>query len=748
MTLIRRALPRAIGPVARALLLPVILALALAACSNNANRAVAGSVGVGTNVAISTPGEITSIYENQSLPIAASILAGPADGVAWSCTDETGQPCADSGSQNSGSLSLVTSSSVQYNAPPSNVAGALSVLITATSIADPSNYAQLTLLVQGYPVMNAQSLYPGNVGNTYEAQLSATGGDQPLTWAQCTSSVTTNTACNNAQTANPDTYPGSLPPGLLLEGTTTGVTVITGTATATGTYSFWITVSDDALNYAGVLDAAGNPVLDSSGNILPMAQQYTITINPQTACLLNGQYVFVVSGYRGGGPASHSGAINVDATTGAITGEQDYKDGNRVTTDETLLSTSTCLNRDANSGQIILRAPSGAFDYDFSVTPPDSSGVIHTAYLQLVGSGEDSTSGQMSLQEATAVTGAPPSGNFAFGMLGASNNVGSNAVRFGTIGTFAADASGTLTAGEVDSNASPPLTAATLTGSLAAPDTYGRGTASFTMGGQNESLVYYIVNANKMYLMDVGSTVGTPRLTGFLTPQTGDVGASTFDNNALALQPSILSQWGAIGTLEPFVVDSLGRLSNANAAAGTVDVLLDSTVQGINTAGAVYGGQSYSVASDGRGTLALNNGSSTRNFVFYLDGIADGYILEQGSAAGSAGLLEAQYVPPNGVYPASLPNNFVGRTPFPQAPGPIDLLPLVTVNYGALQSTYISGSFSLDPTIGRGFGDLTLVGEPLTDGAYYLVSPTKIDLMDFAYGLRFIDGALLWLVQD
>jgi hypothetical protein len=756
LTLIRRALPRAIGPVARTLLLPVILALALAACSNNANRAVAGSVGVGTNVAISTPGEITQLYEGQEMPIAGSILAGPADGIAWSCTDQTGQPCANSNTQNSGTLSLVTSSSVQYNAPSSGVAGAISVLITATSIAEPSNYAQLTLLVQGTPVMNAQSLYPGNVGNGYEAEISATGGDQPLTWAQCTSSVTTNTACNNAQAANPSTYPGSLPPGLILDGSTTGVTVITGTATATGTYSFWVTVSDDAGNYAAVLDAAGNPVVDSTGTPVPMAQEYTITITPQTACLLGGQYVFTVSGFRGGGPASHSGAIDVDATTGVITGEQDYKDGNRVTPHETLLSTSTCVNRDANSGQIILRAPSGAFDYDFSVTPPDSSGVIHTAYLQLIGSGEDSAAGQMTLQEATAVTGTPPSGSFAFGMLGASNTVGTQAVRFGTIGSFVSDGSGTISAGEEDSNASStvtspaltPLTAAALTGSLTAPDSYGRGTATFTTAGQSESLVYYILNANKMYLMDVGTTVGTPRLSGFLTPQTGDVSATTFDNNALALQPSIMSQWGTIGTIEPIVVDSLGRLSNGNAAAGTIDLLLDTTAQGVNTAGAIYSGLSYSVASNGRGTLALNDGTTTRNFVFYLDGIADGYILEQGSAAGSAGLLEAQYVPDGGVYPTTLSNNFIGVTPFPQAPGPIVLLPLLALNFGTLQSDYASGSFSLDATIGRGFGDLTLVASPLTDAAYYIVSPTKIDLIDFAYGLRFVDGTLIWMTQN
>ena len=48
--------------------------------------------------------------------------------------------------------------------------------------------------------------------------------------------------------------------------------------------------------------------------------------------------------------------------------------------------------------------------------------------------------------------------------------------------------------------------------------------------------------------MDMDPTVGTPRSTGYLTPQVGNVAGGTFDNGALAASPAILSLWGAVGS--------------------------------------------------------------------------------------------------------------------------------------------------------------------------------------------------------
>ena len=64
------------------------------------------------------------------------------------------------------------------------------------------------------------NLAPGNVGSTYSVQLSASGGTPPYTW----------------------TLSGSLPPGLALNASQG---IISGTPSATGTYGFTLTVTDN-----------------------------------------------------------------------------------------------------------------------------------------------------------------------------------------------------------------------------------------------------------------------------------------------------------------------------------------------------------------------------------------------------------------------------------------------------------------------------------------------------------------------
>jgi hypothetical protein len=132
--------------------------------------------------------------------------------------------------------------------------------------------------------------------------------------------------------------------------------------------------------------------------------------------------------------------------------------------------------------------------------------------------------------------------------------------------------------------------------------------------------------------------------------------------------------------------------------------------------------------------------------VFYLDGIADGYVLEIGSPAASTGLLEAQYTPAGGVYLDTLAGQFVGGTQFAQTAGPIVLLPSISLSFGVLSSTYSSGQFAIDGSIGRGFGTLTQSGVATTPAVLYEVSPNKIDVM--AFGTIQVDGTILWLIQN
>ncbi|MGA2860734.1 MAG: putative Ig domain-containing protein [Steroidobacteraceae bacterium] len=675
------------------MLLPVTVALTLVACSNNSNRGVTGNIGVGTGVALSTPGSVTEIQVATTLVVSASVTADVNNsGVIWSLSGV-------------GTLTDITPTSATFNAPAS-ATGAVDATVTATSVVNAATVASVTLIVLGTPVMNPTQLFPANVNVPYSAAITIAGGEVNFTWVLAAGSA-------------------ALPPGITLAGSTTGVTAIAGTPTTTGSYTFTVQATD----------ALGRVV----------SQAITMTVLPQDTCLLQGQFAYLFAGFRGGGPATDAGSITIDAS-GNITGEHDYKDGHRTTTHE-ILTSGACINRQTNSGQVTLNAPSGSLLYNFSVTPPDSQGNINSARLQLVGSGADSGSGQLARLDTTAISAAPPTGNFAFGLLTVAKQEPVT-VHTGSAGRFTTDSTGNISAGLTDSNATPALSGATLGGALSAPDSNGRGTASFTVGSNTSTLVYYIVNAAKMYLEDMDSTVGSPRSTGFLTAQTGDAADGSFDDGALANSPSIISLWGAFGSgTDPISVMSLGRLYNGNATAGTLDAVLDTSDQATDTAGVVYTAQSYAVDSSGRGTLLLSNpGATTRNFVVYLDGVADGYVVETGSGSGNAGLLEAQYTPSGGVYPDTLPGLFVGGTQYAQTPGPITLTPEIGLNFGMLSSNYTSGQFAIDATMGRGFGSLTQTGLSPTDAALYIVSPTKIDVMTF--GTIRVDGSILWLIQN
>ncbi|HEY5020538.1 MAG TPA: putative Ig domain-containing protein, partial [Steroidobacteraceae bacterium] len=312
---------------------------AVAACSNNSNRAVTATVGVDTGVALTTAGSVTSVLAGQTLALGATVAnASNNAGVTWVLVG-------------AGTLTDVTTTSATYSAPAS-VTGSTTALVTATSVTNPAQLASVGLIVLGTPEINNETLFPGNVNVPYQASVSAAGGDAPFTWIVLS---------------------GALPPGLALSGATGAITNIQGTPTTTGTYTFSLQATDTLSRAATVA--------------------MSMIVNAQSACVLAGNYVFQFSGFRGGGAATHSGAISINGS-GIITGEQDYKDPTRTTTAETLTS-GTCINRETNTGVLTLNAPSGKLVYNFAATPPDTSGVIHSARLQLISSGSDSGSGQL-----------------------------------------------------------------------------------------------------------------------------------------------------------------------------------------------------------------------------------------------------------------------------------------------------------------------------------------------------------------
>jgi hypothetical protein len=662
-------------------LLAVVTAC-LAACGGSSNRAVTGTVGVSAGVALTTDSNITTIQVGTTLAITAVVTNDTNNaGVTWSLSGV-------------GSLSG-SSNTVTTFVAPTSATGTVTATITATSIADSTKTAEVTIFVLGTPKIAPVVLFPSNQNVLYSASIAVAGGLAPYTWSVSS---------------------GALPDGITLTASTTSVTSITGTPTTLGSTNFTILVTD------------ANNASDSITLTLP--------VNPETACLLQGQYAFLWSGYFNGSPATYAGSIQI-AGDGTLSGIQDWKDSGRTTQGEAV--TGTCSTAATNTGVLTLNSPNGSGQFTYAVTVPDSNGVIHGGRIALINAAENSGSGELTLQDSTAFSAAALAGSYAFGAIG-DDSAGAHQ---GYVGRLSVDATGAVSAGRADANGSTPLTAVALTGSLSAPDGNGRGIASLSASGLRLVMTYYSVSANKLFIVDTDSNSGTPRLTGYMTRQT----VTQFDATAFTTTTGVLSLWGASGTQVPITSLALGRLANGavvGAGSGTADLLLDSMSHGVPGPGVTYTAGSYSVDADGRVAYTVSNADGVRNLVLYLDGPADGYALQQSSKDGLAGTLEAQ----SGAITDTLTGEFVGGTQFAAARAPVDLIPFSELSSGIFSSSYATGSYAIDPTTGRGFGTFQQTGVGTTVSSMYIVSPTKIDVMRYGTTTGSIENSMEWFVSQ
>jgi len=697
------------------------VSLVLGACSSSeVGTNVTGIIGGTSTVAISTNTGTTSVLEGQTLILTASVGG---DLICPNCPNScvTGDPCGVKWVLNPavghGSLTAATPYTVTYTAPPiGSITGTQTPFVTATSYADPNNFSLLTVVVEGSPFIPKVKLFPGYVSQPFGEEIAANGGESPFLWALATGST--------------------LPAGLALNGSTGPATAIQGTPTAPGTYTFTL-MATDALSRAA-------------------SQTFTLTVNPDVICILNGQYVMLEIGNDDGTTAVRAGSLNFSSATGAVTGEVDTKlSASRTSTDQV---NGTCRIRLTNSGILDALGALNNPEYDFSMTSNQGAGgALSLGRMSLVNGGlNEAGTGELRLQDPTAFNQAALAGNFVFGLLGDDAASGNH---MGVIGQLSISASGLILPGSsVDSNdGTAALAQAAATGQMGAPDaTLGRGTLTVAAGAQTFNLTYYVVDANDLIVIDADPMAGAPRLAGYMTRQNG-----SFDNTSL-IPPtpftsppvgSIMSLWGAEGTVLPTAADSFIRLSSPGLVAGSTT---DGTAAALEDAGngalEVLGyqpvnGSSYTVAPNGRVTLTfLDQSISTqpvqRNFVMYLSDVGQGYVIENGGAAGSAGTIEAQMP---GPFAGTVFGTFVENSQFPTSSGPLLLLPDVTLTGGQFATTYGNGLFGIDGSTGRAYGTASVSGTVGGPAVLYLLQPDKMLLMQM--GTLYRNSAIDWLID-
>jgi hypothetical protein len=664
--------------VSRALLLGAFWA-GLSACnSSTVGTTITGVAGNTSEIAITTNTGSTTVLADGQLLIAATVENDPTNaGVKWSITPSSGY----------GTLSDPTNYEVIYTAPPDTFPGTITPVITATSIANAFYFANAVLVVDGKPVIPPTTLFPAYVNEPYGATIHVDGGEAPFTWTR----VDSNT----------------LPAGLTLTTTTSSYVTIAGTPT--------------------VATPVGQPILlqfevTDSIPLTATSEYIALTVNPTTQCILGSpppagnlatQYAFLETGFLNGQSATRIGSLAFTSGGGA-SGVVEARFASTSFVGSAAQSvTGNCTDRELNNGRITLTGY-GTPQYSFAVTNTFGDGL-----LQLT-SGADAETGEGPLlqQDPSAFTAGIFAGaTFEFGLYG--SNAGGDHI--GLIGQMSFDSFATSATGLLDSNdpAAPYSAQALSVTMLTKPDaTTGRGTMNLSAGALNLTLVYYVVNSNKLLVMDDDSTASVPRVAGYLTRQGYLTGAAPpFTNEALgASSPAVFSLAGIDGNVLPTAVLGLGRLSGAWPASpgdtinGTLNVQLDETIQATNEIGEYFPGAAYSVAANGRAVVSFPDTvtNSTRQFVIYLDDVSDGYIIETGSATGNAGQVFAQIQQP---YPSTIDGAYIGGSPFQPSAGPLSLLPQTELTGGVVGSEYANGQFAIDSTTGRGFGTFAVTGD-------------------------------------
>ena len=227
---------------------------------------------------------------------------------------------------------------------------------------------------------------------------------------------------------------------------------------------------------------------------------------------LSGQYAFTMVGNDPLGNVIARVGVFVADGSGHITGG--IEDVDVGAGDETIAfnsGTTYSISSDGRGTINLANSTTGSNPLIFSVTL-----VSATQGLIVQTDGNATTSGTFALQNTNAFTLASLSNSYVFDFAGISPDQSQNFLPDSLVGQFTLN-NGALQGGVLDENfaaqLSGPLAISAANGiSLDATNSqFGRGTFTFTAGGTQFTYVFYIVDGNRLHLMEAGSaslTVG------------------------------------------------------------------------------------------------------------------------------------------------------------------------------------------------------------------------------------------------
>ena len=442
-----------------------------------------------------------------------------------------------------------------------------------------------------------------------------------------------------------------------------------------------------------------------------------ITSFTSSSCVLFGLYDFFFTGFDSSGPVTIGGSFGVDVN-GNVSGEEDFKDLAGTRAAQPITGGSCTNSSTTNDGTLNITTAAGTSTYSFATQGHPAPGVRG----QMTESG-DSNGVSGSGRFVFAPPGGFLSGSYVLALVGSDATGG----RMGVLGSVidsngnCASCLGTLGPGIGDINDNGNLAPSVpITGNVSVPDPYSRSTVTLNLGAQTLNLAVYVISSQIGFAVDVDSGNASPLLAGFVGFQNSP---GTYTNGFLNA-PVVFSTWGAIPGTPASSDTSLGIASGFNSGAGTFNLQLDSVAGGVASLNQTVTGATYGIASSGRAMFSYTLGAQTRNLVLYLDGMNDGYMLDNSNNVGF-GFFGAQA---NGPFTnSSINGTFAGGTWFPPVSTSPNNAPVITLNNGVITGA-VTGTYTVDLS-GRGTGTINLPIFGGTNVVLYIVAPNNLYVM-------------------
>ena len=438
-----------------------------------------GSVTVTTDAGTSVPATFTI---NPSRPAITSLIPGLATaGEAALTLTINGEYFASTSIAKWGSTALTTTyvneTQVTAAVPDKLIASAATASVTVTTTAGTSAPAAFTIYPA--PKIITTVLPAATAGNTYSGAIKVTGGVPGYTWA-----VT------------------GLPNSMSYLNTSGSTLTITGTPAEPGAVNFQVSVEDTTGATAGpvayTLNVAGGPSGANNGSL-----------NGSYVCLLQGfidddgtRWASLAS-FRADGNGNFSSGVfdtnshDIGSASGTISGS--YNVGSDL---NGLASLHTILT----DGAAGIQTTKWALALTSASQPAQQFRMVEADDLGEVPSGQQGTA-DCNLATPGAFTASTISGSsFTFGLEGEDRGGNLNAA----VGLFSASA-GKISSGSIDMAQGGDATVQTLafTGSYTAPDSAtGRFKIALEAGGGLSGLTVYIIDANRMFILDNTSNDG------------------------------------------------------------------------------------------------------------------------------------------------------------------------------------------------------------------------------------------------